>query len=423
MKVSSEEISRSLIPWPAPGNLLPEQSRRQLAVLSENPAVRTLGSGFLFLAGTLAMAMFLLTAEKHPARGAAAADDSGIGDVQPYASDDSSANGFLALAAEMESLAPADPESLATPFFYARGGLDRANAVDCLATAAWYEAGDDPEGQRSVMQVVLNRVRHPSFPKSVCGVVFQGSERITGCQFSFTCDGSMQRRRPSAAQWARAKVQSERALSGDVDDSVRTATHFHADYVAPWWRSQLEKVGQVGAHIFYRWRGDQSTMARRNVITEAEVAPVTFALGGAPRMMAESIAPGAELAGDDRRLLFAPLAESGTVAAAPVTHSVPGRKVVEFAASGPSGRWAVDSMKMCAGQKDCRVVGFASSWQADANRSRAAAAMDRPLFVFARDSVSGMDVALWDCDRVQRNLAKECLPGDKAAVTRLIEMR
>jgi hypothetical protein len=80
---------------------------------------------------------------------------------------------------------------------------DRDRAIDCLAVAAWYEAGNDFDGQRSVIQVVLNRVAHPGFPKSVCGVVFQGSQRATGCQFTFTCDGSMARRHPSPAAMAR----------------------------------------------------------------------------------------------------------------------------------------------------------------------------------------------------------------------------
>jgi hypothetical protein len=77
---------------------------------------------------------------------------------------------------------------------------DRARARTCLAQTAWYEAGQDRAGQQAVVQVVLNRVRHPAYPKTICGVVFQGSERRTGCQFTFTCDGSLARV-PSAAAW------------------------------------------------------------------------------------------------------------------------------------------------------------------------------------------------------------------------------
>src|SRR5688572_1678743 len=89
-----------------------------------------------------------------------------------------------------------DPFVLITP-----DPTDRLAAVDCLADAIYYEAGFEPvAGQRAVAQVVVNRVRDRNFPKSVCGVVFQGAERKTGCQFTFTCDGSMNRRPPKPKQ-------------------------------------------------------------------------------------------------------------------------------------------------------------------------------------------------------------------------------
>src|SRR6476661_3173129 len=93
---------------------------------------------------------------------------------------------------------------------------DRARSLDCLTSAIYYEARSEPEdGQRAVAQVVLNRVRHPAFPSTVCGVVFQGHERKTGCQFSFTCDGSMLRPRQASA-WERSRVIAAEALSGSV---------------------------------------------------------------------------------------------------------------------------------------------------------------------------------------------------------------
>src|SRR3546814_15302395 len=82
----------------------------------------------------------------------------------------------------------------ARPFIYAGGGDAKARARDCLAAAMLYEAGDDATGQQAVGQVVINRARHPAFPKSNCGVVFQGSERATGWQFTFTCDGPPDRK-------------------------------------------------------------------------------------------------------------------------------------------------------------------------------------------------------------------------------------
>jgi spore germination cell wall hydrolase CwlJ-like protein len=129
-------------------------------------------------------------------------------------------------------------------------------AIDCLTSAIYYEAASESlTGQRAVAQVVLNRMRHPAYPNSVCGVVYQGSQRRTGCQFSFTCDGSLSRR-PSAASWARARVVAAMALSGYVEPSVGMATHYHTIWVVPYWSSSLTKLRTVGAHIFYRWSGN-----------------------------------------------------------------------------------------------------------------------------------------------------------------------
>jgi hypothetical protein len=132
---------------------------------------------------------------------------------------------------------------------------DYQRALDCLTAAVYYEAGAETAGgQLAVAQVVLNRVRHPAFPKSVCGVVFEGAARATGCQFTFTCDGALARR-PSAAGWARAQAVAQAALNGLTSPAVGTATHYHTDWVAPYWAPRLVKVAQIGSHIFYRWPG------------------------------------------------------------------------------------------------------------------------------------------------------------------------
>lgn len=145
---------------------------------------------------------------------------------------------------------PAKPFKLA-----AEGVLDEARALDCMTAAIYYEAAyESADGQRAVAQVVLNRLRNPLFPKTICGVVFQGSERATGCQFTFTCDGALARK-PAEEGWARARKVAEAALNGYVMKKVGNATHYHADYVAPYWSPSLVKVAVVGAHIFYRWEG------------------------------------------------------------------------------------------------------------------------------------------------------------------------
>lgn len=136
---------------------------------------------------------------------------------------------------------------------------DTMRSLDCLTAAIYYEAGQESiDGRRAVAQVILNRVRHPAFPATVCGVVFQGAERRTGCQFTFTCDGALARK-PSAAGWAQARALAEQALAGSVFMPVGWATHYHADYVVPYWATSLAKIGQIGAHIFYTWKGTNGT--------------------------------------------------------------------------------------------------------------------------------------------------------------------
>jgi spore germination cell wall hydrolase CwlJ-like protein len=160
-------------------------------------------------------------------------------------------------AEELNALRPfADlPIRPMRPFVLPASGEDRERAVQCLTQAVYYEAAREPEvGQEAVAQVVLNRLRHPAYPKSICGVVYQGSARPTGCQFTFTCDGAL-RWAPEPALWRRARQVAERALAGYVDKGVGSATHYHAQYVAPYWAPTLVKMTQVGQHIFYRWTG------------------------------------------------------------------------------------------------------------------------------------------------------------------------
>jgi spore germination cell wall hydrolase CwlJ-like protein len=141
------------------------------------------------------------------------------------------------------------------PFVLTANADDRARALHCLTQAVYYEAAREPEaGQAAVAQVVLNRVRHPAYPKSICGVVYQGSARSTGCQFTFTCDGSL-RWAPEPTFWARSQAVAKRALAGYVFKPVGSATHYHAVYVSPYWAPTLVKMAQVGQQIFYRWTG------------------------------------------------------------------------------------------------------------------------------------------------------------------------
>jgi spore germination cell wall hydrolase CwlJ-like protein len=146
------------------------------------------------------------------------------------------------------------PLQLARPFVFTGNEADERLALTCLTQAVYYEAGYEPvEGQRAVAQVVLNRVRHPAFPKSVCGVVYQGAGS-GACQFTFVCNGALSRV-PAPDVWRESQAVAVAALSGYVEPSVGEATHYHADYVTPAWAPLLAKVNAIGQHIFYRWPG------------------------------------------------------------------------------------------------------------------------------------------------------------------------
>ena len=146
------------------------------------------------------------------------------------------------------------PVAAARPFYLSGDPTGEKRALLCLTQAVYYEAGFEPvEGRRAVAQVILNRLRHPAFPKSICGVVYQGANSGV-CQFTFVCDGALYRA-PELGAWRQARAIAESALAGYVERSVGEATHYHADYVAPRWAPLLSKVTQIGAHIFYRWPG------------------------------------------------------------------------------------------------------------------------------------------------------------------------
>jgi hypothetical protein len=144
----------------------------------------------------------------------------------------------------------------APPFHLTASPAEAARAVRCLTDAIYYEAANEPQqGQRAIAQVVLNRVRDPHFPKSVCGVVYEGWQRRTGCQFSFVCDGSIRRRHADQAVWDQLKPLAEDALNGRVVPEVGSATHYYADYIRPYWLTTVDQVTQIGAHVFCSWRG------------------------------------------------------------------------------------------------------------------------------------------------------------------------
>jgi Cell Wall Hydrolase len=126
----------------------------------------------------------------------------------------------------------------------------------CLAIAIYFEARGEPaSGQVAVGQVIMNRVRSPLFPETICGVVYQGQMQ-KGCQFSFTCDGKTDTPR-NDEQWARAQDISKKITGGELWlPEVGYSTYYHANYVNPYWAGSMSKIDKIGRHIFYKKRNE-----------------------------------------------------------------------------------------------------------------------------------------------------------------------
>ncbi|WP_395942617.1 cell wall hydrolase [Brevundimonas sp.] len=184
----------------------------------------------------------------------------------------------------------------ARPFVFKGDADDRRRALRCLTQAVYFEAAlESDAGQAGVAQVVLNRVRDPNYANTVCGVVFEGAERTTGCQFSFTCDGSLAQA-PVGWAWERARKVAEKALNGEVSQAVGTATHYHADYVSAWWAPTVAKVTQIGTHIFYRWKGIYGETAAFRTVYKGHEPVIDEARFSRPRPGAQ---PGQATGGAD----------------------------------------------------------------------------------------------------------------------------
>lgn len=208
----------------------------------------TVGAGVLAIvvAGALAVPSFTSHSQPRPGHAAPPAPPPMV--VRPIAPDQ-------AVKLNAEVPVSSGPNPAAAPFRFKGNAAARSQALTCLASTVYYEAGNqDENGERAVAQVVLNRVRHPAFPGTICGVVYEGSTKPTGCQFTFTCDNSLNRQ-PDAEGWRRALSVAEAALNGFVYEPVGWATHYHADYVIPVWAATMAKNAVVGAHLFYRWAG------------------------------------------------------------------------------------------------------------------------------------------------------------------------
>lgn len=292
----------------------------------------------------------------------------------------------------------------ARPFTLSPTGDAFTRARDCLAAAGYYEAGDDTEGQRSVMQVVLNRVRHPAFPKSVCGVVFQGSERVTGCQFTFTCDGALARR-PSDAAWQRARNTAAQALSGRVYKQVGVATHYHTDWVVPYWSSSLLKLTKVYTHLFFRWPGGWGSLA---------------ALQGRHAGAEPGIAKLASLSPDHGAALVD--AEGNPIEgleASNVTPTMAAVRKVLFKSDEEylvllkpqSADFPGAARALCGDKSYCKLRGWTDPAAAPAQLPVKDAQRDAMAFSYLRDPDAKFEKLLWNCTAFPRSNKDECMKG------------
>jgi spore germination cell wall hydrolase CwlJ-like protein len=319
-----------------------------------------------------------------------------------------------------------------THFVYTGSALDRDSALTCLAAAALYEAGDDKSGEQAVAQVVLNRLRHPAFPKTVCGVVFQGSDRSTGCQFTFTCDGALDRPvRPEA--WRRARAIADAALSGFVDAAVGTATHYHTDWVVPYWRDTLTKVAKVGTQIFYRWPGawggPRAFAGQPQPFERLDPRLVSLAGPGHTPIASEAgtipVPSAAALPLDTVNGEPAPEPAAATVAVPGVSHAAlrgsvvrladneAGQFVLQLESSAPAAGYAETARALCRDHPDCLVFGWLNRERMPRRLPILPLGLQGMTFMYRKNSLLHSELPYWNCRQKPRDDAGQCLPGTR----------
>ncbi|MBS0503796.1 MAG: cell wall hydrolase [Proteobacteria bacterium] len=298
-----------------------------------------------------------------------------------------------------------EPNPAAKPFKLKDGTEDYERSRDCLAAAAYYEAaaeGDD--GMRAVAQVVINRLRHPAFPKTICGVVFQGSERSTGCQFTFSCDGSMARI-PSTSGWQRAREIAAATLKGKVFKPVGYSTHYHTNWVVPYWSGSLDKVAQVGTHLFFRWAGWWGTPgAFRGGESGPEPAIAKLAALSPAHKGAEEL----QLAATDAALSPDKLAAKG---ARQVKIVSPGGDafIVILDRKVSASQFPSLALAACGQKEFCKFMGWTDAGKAPKGFPIPEDMHKALSFSYLRNRSNGFEKALWNCREFKRDDESQCM--------------
>ncbi len=321
---------------------------------------------------------------------------------------------------ELAPIAPADaraanalvpfaaPDGVMAPAFrFIGSAADQLRARDCLAAAVLYEAGDDAIGQRAVAQVVLNRARHPAFPGTVCGVVFQGSERRTGCQFTFTCDGALARRTTDAA-WARAQAVAEQALGGLVFGQVGLATHYHTDWVRPYWSDSLTKITAVDTHLFFRWPGYWGTTAalRAGGGRDEPVVAKLAALSvhhGALVTVPDDVGNLANAAPS-----LPPLSDT-RIAQAPTVDGARETILLALDPRSPADGYAGLALQLCGERPYCKLMGWTNAGLKPGSEAMSGEQRAAMSFSYLRDRTTGFERMLWNCSQSPRANPRDCM--------------
>lgn len=191
-----------------------------------------------------------------------------------------------------------------------------AREHNCLSQAIYYEARSEGyRGQVAVGEVIMNRVRSPAYPKSICAVVYQGSNRSTGCQFTFTCDGSTAYR-PRGRAWSDAQHVATQIMLGYTRPITQRATHYHTTAVNPVWSSGLVETAAIGHHVFYRF----PNASERPIYQQA----LARRMGSRRGATTEELIPPADEAADDAAAEAQPApTPASTGAAAPAAAPQP----------------------------------------------------------------------------------------------------
>ena len=375
-------------------------------------------SGPLILLGALVVAL-LIVAGLYNIRHAAPANSidalkqelGALPTVEPLTLQPIAADVAKARNAEQPFVIGAFPA--AKPFVISGTSADIQRAVDCLAATVYYEAAQEAtEGQLAVMQVVINRMRHPAYPGSICGVVFQGHERRTGCQFSYTCDGSM-RRQPSASAWDRYRQMARAMLGGQVYAPVGLATHYHADYVLPYWSASLDKLRVEGRHIFYRWKGGWGTprafvgghRGSEGVFPKlALLSPVHRT--GDPLLDAQALAmPGTNSAG----ISTAPLDARLVAGAAAVSDGDKGQYILRIDPGLNASQLPQLAAQVCGTRPYCKVFAWSNVSLMPKAFPVGEDQLSTMAFSYLRNQEQAFEKPLWNCAVFPRADKKQCI--------------